>query len=149
MPARFDKMGIAFQYPENWTLDEADALAGHRSVTVYSPGGAFWSVAAHPQSADLRRLALAAVDAMRNEYEDLESEEVCEALAGSEIVGFDLNFFYLDLTNTAQIRCIRTDRCVYSIFCQAEDREFSGIEAVFRAITTSLLAGLKNLSYRG
>ena len=26
MPARFDKLGISFQYPENWTLDDTDAV---------------------------------------------------------------------------------------------------------------------------
>ena len=41
MPARFDKLGISFQYPENWTLDDSDALLGRKSVTVYSPGGRF------------------------------------------------------------------------------------------------------------
>ena len=39
MAAIFDKLGIRFQYPENWTLDESEALAGDQAVTVFSPGG--------------------------------------------------------------------------------------------------------------
>jgi hypothetical protein len=149
MPATFDKLGIYFQYPDNWTLDEADAVAGQRSVTVYSPGGAFWSVAVHPRSADPARLARVAVDAMKQEYEDLEVEEMREAIAGREMIGYDLNFYCLDLTNTAQIRCLRTERTTYTIFCQAEDREFDQIQMVFRAMTTSLLSGLSALDDRG
>lgn len=145
MPARFAKLGISFQYPDNWTLDEEDALAGRQSVTVYSPGGAFWSVAVHPRSADPARLAQGAFDAMRQEYEELDAEESREVIAGHQTVGYDLNFFALDLTNTAQVRCLQTDRATYSIFCQAEDREFAEIERVFQAITASLLSGLKNL----
>ncbi len=144
MPSTFASLGISFQYPDNWTLDEQDALAGHSSVTVYSPGGAFWSVAVHPASADPARLAEAAVDAMRQEYQDLEAEEAHEAFAGREMVGYDLNFYYLDLTNTACVRCLRTERTAYTIFCQAEDREFDQIRMVFQAMTTSLLNGIES-----
>ena len=28
MPAHFDRLGISFQYPDNWTLDDSDALFG-------------------------------------------------------------------------------------------------------------------------
>jgi regulator of RNase E activity RraB len=146
MPAKFEKLGISFQYPDNWTLDEEDALAGRNSVTVYSPGGAFWSVAVHPRSADPAQLAKAAVDAMKQEYEELEVEETCEAVAGREIIGYDLNFYCLDFINTARIRCLRTDQTTYAIFCQAEDREFDRVQLVFQAMTASLLSGLKKLT---
>jgi hypothetical protein len=143
MPARFDHLGISFQYPENWQLDQADAMQGAPSVTVYSPGGAFWSVMIHPRSADPARLAKAATDAMRQEYEELEAEPVNETLAGHDAVGYDLNFYYLDLTNTASVRSLRTRRQTYTIFYQAEDREFNEVEKVFQAITVSLMDGLK------
>jgi len=149
VPLKFEKLGISFQYPDNWTLDEEDALEGRRSVTVYSPDGAFWSVAAHPRSADPAELAEAAVEAMKQEYEGLEAEETREALAGRELIGYDLNFYYLDLTNTAQIRYLRTERTTYTVFCQAEDREFDRIELVFRAMTASLLSGLEEQNDRG
>ena len=142
MPAQFQKLGISFQYPDNWVLDEEDALAGRQSVAVYSPGGAFWSVSIHPSSADPDHLARAAVKAMKEEYEGLESERAEEQIAGHHLVGFDLNFFYLDLTNTAQVRCLRTKRGTYTIFCQAEDHELDTVGNVFRAITTSLLRDL-------
>ena len=143
MPAEFRKLGIAFQYPENWTLDQDDALAGRKSVTVYSPGGAFWTVGVHPHSADPFELAQAAVHAMSEEYTEVEVEEASEVLAGQELIGFDLNFYYLDLINTACVRCLRTDRATYAVFCQAEDREYDAIQHVFRAMTTSLLSNLK------
>ena len=49
----------------------------------------------------------AALDAMRKEYEELDAEPVRETIAGHDLVGFDLNFFCLDLTNTACIRSLR------------------------------------------
>ncbi len=147
MPAHFQKLGLSFLYPENWTLDEDDALAGNQSVTVYSPGGGFWSVAAHHGSANPQNLASAALDAMKKEYQDLEIEEVNETLTGRKMTGYDLNFFLFDFTNTAQIRSLRCNQTTYTIFCQAEDREFEQIQQVFQAMTISLLNGLKDLNY--
>jgi len=146
MPAEFRKLGISFQYPDNWALDEEDALAGRRSVTVCSPGGAFWSVSVHPRSTDPAMLAKAAVDAMKAEYDDLETEEIQETIAGRQTIGYDLSFYCLDLTSTASVRCIRTDRATYTVFCQAEDREYDKVRAVFLAMTTSLLSNLRSLN---
>lgn len=142
MPKKFERLGISFQYPDNWTLDDQDAVAGRGSVTVYSPTGAFWTVSVHPRSADPLRLAKAAVDAMREEYEEIEAEEIRENVAAHEIVGYDLNFFYLDLTNTACIRSVRTKRNTCTVFYQAEDSEFSRVGRVFLAMTASLLASV-------
>ena len=147
MPAELNKLGISFQYPENWALDEEDALAGRKSVTVCSPGGALWTISVHPRSADQLSLAKAAVEAMKGEYEELEVEETQEAISDREMVGYDLNFYYLDLTNTASVRCVRTDRATYAVFYQAEDREFEEVQAVFRAMTTSFLENLKPLRW--
>jgi hypothetical protein len=142
MPLTFAKLGISFQYPENWSLDESDALAGRKSVTLYSPAGGFWSIAIHPHSADPARLAEGVVAAMKQEYAQLEAEETHETLCDHETIGYDLNFYCLDLTNSAQIRALRVKQATYTIFCQAEDREFRHIERVFQAITTSFLRGL-------
>ncbi len=147
MPAKYVKMGMSFEYPENWTLDEEDALAGRRSVTIYSPNGAFWSLAVHPSSTTPDQLARAAVDAMKEEYEDLEVQPASDVIAGWEVVGHDLNFYCLDLTNTATIRCLSTDQATYSIFCQGEDRDYDRLAMVFLAITTSFLGNLKQLRY--
>jgi len=143
MPAKFQRLGISFEYPENWTLDEQDAIAGQRSVTVCSPGGAFWSVAEHPRATEPERLAKAAVEAMKQEYEDVEVEAAQETIAGREMIGYDMHFFYLDFLNAASVRCLRTRRTTYTVFYQAEDRDFDKLHMVFRAITTSFLNSLK------
>lgn len=147
MPARFDKLGISFQYPENWTLDDSDALLGRKSVTVYSPDGAFWSVAIHSGSADPAKLAAAVLEAMKKEYPGLEVDEAFETVAGHEMIGYDLAFYYLDLINTALIRSLRVGTTSYTVFCQAEDRDFDKLRMVFQAMTTSLLSGLKELEW--
>jgi hypothetical protein len=142
MPAEFNKLGIAFQYPENWQLDEEDAVAGRPSVTVYSPGGAFWTVSIDRGAPEPIELATAAVEAMRQEYKEVEVEEARQTIAGRAMVGFDLNFYYLDLTNSASVRCFSAEGTTYMFFYQAEDRELEEIGRVFLAMTTSVLRNL-------
>ena len=146
MPAKFEKLGITFQYPDNWTLEEEDAQVGRGSVTVYSPDGAFWSVTLQPQDVDPDELARAALEAMKDEYGEIETERAAETIAGHRMVGYDLSFYYLDLTSTARVRSLRTRWATYTVFCQAEDREFNRIQIVFRAMTTSLLNNLTQRS---
>lgn len=139
MPAQYEKLGVSFRYPENWTLDERDAVEGDNSVTVNSPGGGFWTVVVHPPLTKPSALAETAMKAMKQEYRDLDAERVRETVAGRPLIGYDLNFYCLDLTNTALIRAAATEDATYLIFCQADDREFETVESVFRAMTASLL----------
>jgi len=139
MPAIFDKLGIRFLYPENWTLDEQDAMDGESAVTIYSPEGAFWSVMLHPKEVDPHGLTLAALNAMKAEFTDFEAEPARETVEGIELAGFDMHFYCLDLTNTALVRGCRLGESTVIILYQAEDRDFATIEPVFRAITISLL----------
>jgi len=140
MPSKYDNLGVRFLYPDNWVLDEENAPGGSPSVTVQSPGGAFWSLAIHSPTTDPGELAEAALTALQAEYQDSEAEPVTERINGRAIDGFDFHFFYLDFVNTALIRGFRTDTACCLLLCQAEDREFEELGAVFRAITTSLLS---------
>ncbi len=78
MAAIFNKLGIRFLYPENWTLDESEALEGNQVVTVFSPGGSFWSVMIDPPGTAPEKLAATALKAMRQQYDELDAEEVQE-----------------------------------------------------------------------
>jgi hypothetical protein len=147
MPAQFQSPDIFFLYPENWNLDEEECLGDQQSVTVYSPAGGFWSVGYHPGSADPLQLANAALDAMKEEYKKIDIEEIRETVGGRELVGFDLNFFFMDLTNTAHIRSFKGPRGTYSLFYQAEDGEFEQIHKVFQAMIFSLIGNIKDLNY--
>jgi hypothetical protein len=140
MTAVFDQLGLRFQYPENWTVEKDATIAERLTVSVYSPEGAFWTVMRHPANTDSVELAEAALVAMQNEYQDLDSEKSRELVGEVELVGFDLNFYCLDLTNTAWIRAGGTGAATYLLICQAEDREFEQVSAVFQAMTASLLS---------
>lgn len=138
MPTTYDKIGVRFDYPENWRIEEEN-LNDQRAITVYSPGGGFWSVVVHPQRMEPGELATAAMELMRKEYDNLDAEVATEQFADHEMIGYDLNFYCLDLTNTTHIRSCRAENATYLVFYQAEDREFEKLAPVFRAMVTSLL----------
>ena len=140
MPQAYQHFGIRFQYPDNWTLDEEEAVAGNRSVAVYSPEGGFWSVAVHPPKTPRQPLLDTVSATMREEYDNLDAEQVTEIVAGHKLTGYDFNFYCLDLTNTAHVRTIDLPEAVLLVFCQAEDREYAEIGPVFEAMTRSLLS---------
>ena len=142
MPKKFEKPSITFQYPDNWELDEEVGRSGHKSVTVSSPGGAFWSVAVLPLSADPKQMAETVVEAIKEEYPETEAYAAIETILGHELQGYDMNFPCLDQTNSAQVRCVSMARNNYTIFCQGEDRDFEKARLVFSAMTTSLLQEL-------
>jgi len=133
----FDKLGIHFQYPESWSLDEEEALAGNYSVTVASPTGAFWTVAIHGPDADPAELADAALSTMRETYQDLDAEPVQDSVGQSPSVGYEMNFYCLDFINTAWVRAFQTPRATYVLFCQVEDRDLPQVVPVFEAMTKS------------
>jgi hypothetical protein len=138
MPATFDKLGIRFMYPENWTLETSPDLE-EEGLTIYSPDGGFWSLVVREGRPDPLKMADLALDALRAEYEDLDSEPAEETLEGQDLIGYDVNFYCLDLTNTGQIRVFRRGDRTYLLLWQAEDRDLARVVPVFHAITRSLL----------
>ena len=139
---RFNRFGLVFDYPENWSVDTDDAEGRYAAVTVYSPEGGFWSVSGHAPGGDSASLAEAIVLQMRQEYRDLDSEAAVEKVGGRSLSGFDLNFYCLDLTNTAQVRTLETPTAIYLFHSQAEDREWDAVQPVFAAMTASFIGCL-------
>ena len=138
----FDRFCLAFDHPDNWAVDTEDSKGRYATVTVFAPAGAFWSISGHALGGDPAALAEAVVSQMREEYRELDAEPAAEDVAGHRLVGIDINFYCLDLTNTAQVRTLTTPEAIYLILCQAEDREWDEVAPVFAAMTTSFVRGL-------
>jgi hypothetical protein len=139
---RFDRFGLSFDYPDNWSVDVTESGGRHAAVTVYAPGGAFWSLSGHEPGGTASELVAAVERQMRNEYRDLDAEAAADEVAGRHLSGVDMNFYCLDLTNTAQVRTIATPAAIYLLFCQAEDRDWDRLAPVFAAMTASFVGSL-------
>ena len=135
----FNRNGIRFEYPDNWIIEEDTSPDGVSGITVSAPDGAFWSLSRQPADADSEYLINATTEQLRGEYPDLEVYPQSEDMFGSSLSGADFNFSYLDLTNTAEVRCLSTSTACYVVFCQAEDRDWSRLHHVFKAMVTSFI----------
>jgi len=140
MPARFDENGIRFQYPENWEMDRQETDGGW-TVSVQSPGTAFFMVSFDGDMPEPQAMADTAQEALRSEYPALESEEASERLAGRAAVGHNVRFFSLDLTNTVWLRSFSCDEGTVLVMWETNDLELDRIGPVLEAMCVSLQVG--------
>ncbi len=141
----YDKSGLHLAYPENWTLEEtlATTAGGEEpavQLTVSSPNTAFWTLAIFEGQHDLSGIVEQVIGALLAEYPDLEQSPVTETIAGQSLVGQEVNFICLDLTNTAQVRACHHGDTTLLLFSQSEDRELETVGPVLQAMTMSLLS---------
>ena len=135
MPKLFDDLGVRFQYPDNWRVDDDASSEG---VSVYSPGGSFWSLTIHPPGKEPIELLDQVLGQMKTEYRELDSHLVQLPVAGDDRQGLEMNFVCLDLTCTAVACAFEDYKATYLVLYEADDRELEQIEPVFRAISASL-----------
>jgi hypothetical protein len=134
----FDDHGIRFRYPEDWDV-EVDSDGRRTTVAVNSPDGvAFALVALDENCPEPSEVAGEALDAMQEEYPDLDSIPVLETIDGHRAIGHDVEFMSLDATNSCSIRCFRTPRRTVFLFSQWSDLEGSLLESQFRLMRDSL-----------
>lgn len=139
MPAVCESLGVRFDYPENWTVDDSAAEGEGGQVVVAGPETAMWQLSRYGRYAELEPLFDEALAAFRKEYRELEVSPASETVEGFELEGYDIEFIYLDLTVTIWLRGFRTPRGTFVLVCQAEDRELARVAPVFKAMLASLL----------
>lgn len=141
MTAKYEKFGVQFIYPENWTVGEEELNEWPHGVTLETPGAGYWELQLYPSPLDPADLCAQVLEAMREQYPELEVESIAEEICDLPAVGYDLSFFCLDFLITSHVRCVSKGAHTYLLIYQAESREFDAQQRVFEAITISLLRG--------
>lgn len=137
MPATFDRDGIRFLYPENWRLENSDSDNGW-TVALQSPDTAFLMLSYDESMPECEAMAETALEALRGEYPELESDDAVDTVAGQPAIGHDIRFFSLDLTNTCYVRSFYSGGATVLLMWQLNDLEMESNEPVLRAICASL-----------
>jgi hypothetical protein len=137
MVSEFEEAGIRFKYPENWRLVREETEEGW-SVSVQSPETAFLMLCLREDMPTPHEVTETALEALREDYPELEAEEIAESLAGKPAVGHDIRFFSFDLTNTCWTRSFYGAGGTVFVLCQFNDLESDKNELVLRAICASL-----------
>ena len=127
-----------YEGPTSEELQEETPEPDVHCVTLQSPGSGFWMLQVMEGEAPLQHLAKEAVQSVQQDYEEVEVDEAQEDLEGVSLGGYDLQFYCLDFLVSARTLAVRAANQTYLMIWQAEDREFTELEPVFRAITTSL-----------
>lgn len=140
MSGAYENFGVEFLYPENWEIVDERLDEWPYRVSVQSPGSGYWELQVYPPDIEPSRLCEQVLQAMRQEYPDLESDSVTEYVYDVPAVGYDLTFFSLDLLVVSRLRALEVAGRTYLLICQAESREFERQGPVFDAITKSLLS---------
>ncbi len=139
MVGLFEKYGVQLQYPENWELTEDAPIGQSPTITLQSPGSAFWLLKIFAQEDSPERLVGEVLSSMRQEYEGLEATLVRQRLDDVDAVGYDMQFYCLDLLVNSHVRSFVAEDRTYLVMYQAEDREFDEMLPVFMAMITGML----------
>ena len=106
---------------------------------MQAPGGlAFALVRSDETGPDPASVADEVLEAMREEYPDLEVAPAMETIAGHHATGYDVEFFSLDITNGATIRCFRTPERTVLVFGQWSDIGDERLPDLIRALSRSV-----------
>jgi hypothetical protein len=134
----YEDHGIRFEYPSEWALQVTD-LGPLTTIDLQHPDGvAFLLVSADLSCPDSGEVADSVLETMREEYPELEADPTEEVVDDRFVSGHDVQFFALDLPNTARIRCFRTLIRTILVFGQWTDlleAEVSDLpDAIIRSI---------------
>jgi hypothetical protein len=134
----YEDHGVHFAYPSSWSLEVSDE-GPVTTVDLQHPSGtAFVLVRTDESRPDPADLADQALEAMREEYPDLDAFPAMETLDQHRAIGHDVEFFALDITNTASIRSFRSPRRTVLVFGQWSDLGDDDLGEVVRGVFRSL-----------
>ena len=133
----YDRHGITFQYPAAWEVSEQEQ-GDECLITVSGPGTSFWSVGLFRDRPSPELVLETALAAFQDEYPDLDSYPADDELLSQPTLGCDMEFFCLELVNTARIRTFLAREYTVLVLCQADDTELEMSNPLFEEMSRSL-----------
>ncbi|MCY2968757.1 MAG: hypothetical protein NT069_34880 [Planctomycetota bacterium] len=137
MSARYAKHGISFIYPPRWELAE-QAEPGQVTITISSPGTSFLTLCLFTDRPEPAEVAEAALDAFREEYPELDVYRAQARVGKRSAVAWDVEFFCLEMTNSARVRAFKSPRFTGLLLWQGTDAEFEQTDPMFEKIARSV-----------
>ena len=140
MIATFNRSGILFKYPKNWTLalDASPDGAEGWTANIESPATAFVVLSLRPEADSPVQLADEALAALLSEYPDLEQLPVVVSVAGLPAVGYEVDFVTVDTTVECRILGVESPAGPLLILTQVGDFDRSPNADVLDAVLVSM-----------
>ncbi|MGO9601098.1 MAG: hypothetical protein ACLP7Q_24225 [Isosphaeraceae bacterium] len=134
----FEDHGLRFDYPAAWEVEVTDH-GPVLTVALQDPSGlGFALITTDDSRPDPADVADAALEAMREEYPELDASPAMETINDHCATGHDVEFFALDMTNAASIRCFRTPRRTVLAFGQWSDVGEAELPELIRGVFRSI-----------
>jgi len=127
---------IEFRYPEDWELS-VEPHDGDLTLSVQKEG-AFWMATILRGRPSVDHVLKQAVNAFREEYEEVDDYATREKLCGEEVTGRIVEFFSFELVNHVSLRAQRTGRFTLLVMSQMTDHESEELAPIFQAMTQSV-----------
>jgi len=138
MSQLYRNFGIQFRYPEKWTLNEEEGDEEQVTITVMRDPACFWSLTLLAERPAPEEVLDEALDAYQEEYPDVEVREVKATIARRPAVAIDVDFFCMELCNTAHLRAFQSEQHTLFVMYQVTDHEEGETYPEFDEITKSL-----------
>jgi hypothetical protein len=117
----YEENGVRFEYPEDWTFEVTES-GPLTTVNLEHPAGiAFVIVTTDDSCPDPGEVADIILETLREEYAELDEDPFEQVVNERLVSGYDVQFFALDLSNTALIRCFRTFNRTILVYGQWSD----------------------------
>lgn len=133
----FERSGVRFQYPGNWTLETEETGLGW-VATLTSPDTALLVATLRPEAESPATLADEALTALRAEYKELDVEPAVESIAGRPAVGHDVDFLTLDTAVVCRLRAVEAPAGPLLLLSQCSEYDRVRLDPVLRAVVASL-----------
>ncbi len=137
MDEQYAAHGVTFSYPADWELTEQDRDI-EITITVASPHTSFWTLTLFLDRPDPESVVETVLDAFREEYPDLDIYRSKARLCDCKTVSRDIEFFCLELVNSAWVRAFITDSFTALVLYQATDQELEWSRSLLEGMTKSL-----------
>ncbi len=143
MPATFEGFGLKLLYPDNWTLAPRGDDEGDQGATFDLPSGGFVSIETLPITREDDEVIDEIANMLRQQYNDVESEEIHLAGAEDHERAVDISFYHLDLVVFSRVVLLDAPASTRDqmpiagrilVQYQAESRDFDASEMVFMAL---------------
>jgi hypothetical protein len=113
MQTLYQTDGLRFEYPSDWQL-ATEQLEDGLSIMVSGAGTTFCSFLLMPDRPAVATVLKNAIDTYRESYDEIDSEPFEGRIADRATRGYDVDFYCLELLNSAWLRAFRTGR--YTVF---------------------------------
>ena len=133
----FERSGVKFQYPGNWSVETEENGAGW-TATVTSPDTALLVFSLRPEAESPAALADETLAALKAEYKELDAEPAVESIAGRPAVGHDVDFLTLDTAAVCRVRALDTAAGPLLILAQFTEHDRIRFDPVLQAVVASL-----------